>query len=137
MPVDVSWYIEGRIVYIRYHGDVTVEDKRIGAEEECDFLDKGTTPLVHVLLDITDQTSSPTNIRLIQKALDKALTHPAKGWTLAYGKEEFRMENYVNSVVTQPYQARYRTYVTQKEALEFLLYVDSTLAGLIDIENLE
>lgn len=137
MPVEVSWFLEGHIVNVRYSGDVTVEDKRVGAEQEVEFLEAGTVPLVHVLLDITDQVSSPTNIKQIQDALDKALTHPAKGWTLAFGKEEFRMENYVNTVVTQPYQVRYRTYATRQEALEFLLYVDSTLEGLIDLDSLE
>ena len=44
MPVDVSWYLEGRIVYIRYYGDVTIEDKRNGADQEYDHLDAGTAP---------------------------------------------------------------------------------------------
>ena len=101
MPVDVSWFLEGRIIYVKYYEDVTIEDKQLGAEQEYEFLEAGSVPLVHVLLDITDQISSPTNIQAIQKALDKALKHPKKGWTLAYGKEEFRMENFVNSVVTQ------------------------------------
>jgi len=134
MPVDVSWYLEGRIVYVKYYGDVTIDDKRIGAEKEHEFLDAGEVPLVHVLLDISEQTSSPTNIKSIQQALDKVLQHPSKGWTIAFGKEEFRMENFVNSVVTQSYSARYRTFVTQQEALEFLVYVDSSLKELVELE---
>lgn len=134
MPVDVSWYLAGRIVDVKYSGDVTIEDKRKGAELEYDFLEKGTAPLVHVLLNITDQTSSPTDIKAIQDALDKALKHPKKGWTLAYGKAEFRMENFVNSVVTQSSSARYRTFATMQETLEFLIYVDPSLRGLIDID---
>lgn len=134
MPVDVSWYLEGRIVDVKYSGDVTIEDKGKGAELEYDFLEQGTAPLVHVLLNITDQTSSPTDIRAIQNALDKALKHPKKGWTLAFGKEEFRMENFVNSVVTQSSSARYRTFVTLQETLEFLIYVDPSLRDLIEID---
>lgn len=134
MPVEVSWYLEGQIIYVRYYGDVSIEDKRIGAEKEYELLEAGTVPLVHVLLDIGDQTSSPTQIGEIQKALDKALNHPAKGWTLAFGKEEFRMENFVNTVVTQAYSARYRTFATEREALEFLVYVDSSLKSVIELE---
>ena len=134
MPVDLSWYVEGRVIYIKYSGDVTIEDKRIGAQQEYEFLDAGTSSLVHVLLDITDQTSSPTNIKAVQNALDKALKHPKKGWTLAFGKEEFRMENFVNSVVTQASSARYRTYVTLEETLEFLVYVDPPLREMIEID---
>jgi|GEM_PF-1523144 len=134
MPVDISWYLEGRIIYIKYFGDVTIDDKREGAEQEIALLDAGTSALVHVLLDITDQTSSPTNIKAIQEALDKALKHPKKGWTLAFGKEEFRMENFINSVVTQSSSARYRTYVTLQETLEFLVYVDPSLQDVIDID---
>lgn len=134
MSVDISWYLEGRIIYIKYYDDVTIDDKRTGAEQECALLDAGTAPLVHVLLDITDQTSAPTNIKAIQDALDKALKHPKKGWTLAFGKEEFRMENFINSVVTQSSSARYRTYVTLKETLEFLVYVDPSLREVIDLD---
>jgi hypothetical protein len=135
MPVDVSWFLEGRIIYVKYYEDVTIEDKQLGAEQEYEFLEAGSVPLVHVLLDITDQISSPTNIQAIQKALDKALKHPKKGWTLAYGKEEFRMENFVNSVVTQSSAVRYRTFVTRQETLEFLVYVDPSLRDDVDIES--
>ena len=134
MPVNISWLLEGRIVDVKYSGDVTIEDKRQGAELEFDFLEQGTAPLVHVLLNIADQTSSPTDIKAIQGALDKALKHPKKGWTLAYGKEEFRMENFVNSVVTQSFSVRYRTFSTLQETLEFLVYVDPSLRDVIDIE---
>lgn len=132
MPFDISWYREGRIIYIKYYDDVTLEDKRISAEQECELLDAGVSSLVHVLLDITEQTSSSTHIKAIQDALDKALKHPKKGWTLAFGKEEFRMENFVNSVVTQSSSARYRTFVTLQETLEFLVYVDSSLREVVD-----
>lgn len=132
MPVEISWLLEGRVINVKYSGDVTLEDKRDGAELEYEYLEAGTAPLVHVLLDITDQTSAPTNIKAIQDALDKALSHPAKGWTIAFGKEEFKMENFVNSVVTQPYSVRYRTFATRAEALEFLTYMDSTLAEFLN-----
>lgn len=133
MPFDISWYLEGRIIYIQYDDDVTIEDKRVSAEKEYEFLDAGTSPLVHVLLDVTKQTSSPTSTKAIKDALDKVLKHPKKGWTLAFGKEEFWMENFVNSVVTQSSSARYRTFTTLQETLEFLVYVDASLAELIDM----
>lgn len=132
MPFDISWYKDGHIIYIEYYGDVTLEDKQLGAEAECAYLDQATVPLVHVLLDMTNQMSSPTDIKEIQKALDKALIHPKKGWTLAFGKDDFGMDTFVNSVVTQARSARYRTFVTFEETLEFLVYVDSSLSELID-----
>ncbi len=132
MPIDISWYLDGRIIDVKYSGDVTIEDKRYGADLEFDFLEQGTAPLVHVLLNITDQTSSPTDIKAVQDALDKALKHPKKGWTLAYGKEEFQMENFVNSIVTQSSSARYRTFATKQETIEFLVYVDPSLRDVIE-----
>lgn len=134
MSIEVSWYVEGHVVYCRYFDDVTIDDKQVGAEKEYEYLEDGAVPLVHVLLDITDQTSSPTEIKDIQNALDKVLSHPAKGWTIAFGKEEFRLENFVNTVVTQSYSARYRTFATKREALEFLLHVDTSLESKIVVE---
>lgn len=135
MPFDISWYKDGHIIYIEYYGDVTLEDKRLGAEAECAYLDQATVPLVHVLLDMTNQTSAPTDIKEIQKALDKALVHPKKGWTLGFGKDDFGMDKFVNSVVTQTRSARYRTFVTLEETLDFLAYVDSSLSELIDRDS--
>ena len=134
MPVEVSWYLEGYIVLVRYSGDVTLEDKRIGAEKEVEYLDAGQAPLIHVLLDMTDQRSAPNQIKEIQAALDKALSHPAKGWTLAYGNSDEKTETFVNTVVTQSYSVRYRTFATEQEAIKFLIYVDASLTELIDID---
>lgn len=133
MPVEASWYVEGRIIHMRYSGDVTLEDKRRGGELGYELLEAGIPPFVHVLLDITDQTSAPISIKGRKDALDKTLSHPLKGWTIAFGKEEFKMENFVNSVVTQTHNLRYRSFVTLQEALEFLVYVDSTLAEFLEV----
>ena len=132
MPQQTGWYIEGRVIRVRYTGDVTLADVEQSGQEEKPLLDAGTGPLVHVLLDYTGCNSRPTSLPQMQGALEQVLHHPRKGWTIAYGRADDKLGDYVNSTLSQTANARYRSFGTLNEALAFLAHVDVTLAEQLE-----
>ena len=130
MPVVVDWRLEGRVIRIRFSGDVTLAEIEHSAAEELNYLSQGSAMLVHSLIDISQQERVTCGIEELQNVLAPVFRHPAKGWTIVYGHPQDRLSNMVNTAVAQSYQIRHRIVGTEEEAFTFLEHVDPSLKNL-------
>ncbi|HEX2622407.1 MAG TPA: hypothetical protein VHL11_19745, partial [Phototrophicaceae bacterium] len=61
MPYEFSWYVPRRVIYVRIHGDLTVNELTQLKEESRDFASKGDAP-VHAIIDTLAMTSMPHDL---------------------------------------------------------------------------
>ena len=129
MPQYTDWYLEGRIIYVHYIGDVTLEDLDASSRDELALLD-GVDHPVHILLDVTEQTSRTTDLVRVRDSLRQVLLHPNKGWTLMFGPITPRDEH-IHGIITHLYHVHFRAFDTRQEALAFLAEADESLGPLL------
>ena len=125
MAAQIFWYIDKRVIYERFHGEVTLEeftDSVTAVEEMC----AEGTPLIHVITDLLDITKWPPLLKLSGAASHETL--PGMGWTIIIvNNPALRL---ISAVVTQFAMNRMRTVKNIDEAMEFLISHDVTLAGM-------
>ena len=131
MPQETGWYIEEKVIIARYWGAVTLQDIYDSAAIEHELLESARGHTVHVLVDKIGQTSSPTELIRVREALRSVLTHPAMGWTVAYGNIQDVTRDYINVVITKSFKAHYRAFPSRVQALAFLAKADHSLRGML------
>ena len=129
MPYKHGWFLESRIFYNEYWGDVTAEEIRQLAEFNLEYLDHSDAPLVHAFINIEAMGSFPVNLSALRDSTLTTLRHPKMGWLIAYGKNN-RFVSFLIPLVTQLFQTRYRLFDTYEEAVAFLQSVDTSLPDL-------
>lgn len=131
MPVEVDWYLENRIINLKYIGDVDMQDISESAQNAYRLLEASTANYVHALQDATDLTSLPRNLKAIHEAVEVAYTHPRVGWVIAHNISNpfFR---FIANTITQLTGSRFRIVPTQADALAWLQSRDSTLSNLTE-----
>src|SRR5689334_16581788 len=83
MPYEDSWYVEKRVAIQRLYGVITVEESEMARDGVIRLLEEGT-PLVHILVDVSDVEKFPTNITAIRRMIPN-VDSPNMGWLLIYG----------------------------------------------------
>jgi hypothetical protein len=135
MPYEVKWMYENHLVYDRLFGDVTIQDAAETSQLLEQHLSEGHqagAPLVHIIVDMSEATSTPFNLREIHQVMTH-LKHPALGWTAVLGPS--KLVGMLASLITQLFKARYRTFQSIDEAVAFLKTQDQQLAAAVDLEN--
>ncbi len=125
MPIEISWLVEGRIVYVKLDGKLTFEKIHAISKAIVTHLDAGQPPYVHVLIDNQDMTSHPQTLNKLREAT-RFLKHPNLGWFIIFGSDN-PLLRFFSSVITQLAGVRWRVLGTRTEALSFLQEVDQTL----------
>lgn len=129
MSVDVSWFIKGRVILLRFEGDVTLKDVQRINREVMIYFHRADSAFVHMILDTTRVGSRyPRNIRKIAE-LSTAHRHPAMGWLISFGGNPTVL-SLIEHLVAQLLGLRYRRVRTMEEALFFLKQVDRTLVEI-------
>ena len=123
MPVEVSWYIEDRIIYSSYSGNVTIDDVRKGTQAVKKLAYEGT-PLVHNIADMLEIDTFPKNIRQIRSVIEQ-LDNNILGWTLIINHN--KLLRFIVSSISQLAKARFRIFESGDEALDFLYRMDTSL----------
>ena len=131
MPVEVGWLVEGRVILVRFWGVVRFEDIAQSVHDEIAHLDQGSALMVHSLIDISKQERVICSIESLQNILAPLFRHPAKGWTVVYGRPGDLLSTMVNTAVSQSFHLRHRIVGTREEALTFLSHVDPALKDLL------
>lgn len=134
MPHKHGWFIENRIFYNQYHGDVSAEEVQQMAITNLKYLDDSEAPLVHCFVDIENIGSIPLRFNALKESAQMSLDHPKIGWIIAYGKDN-RFVTFLGTMVTQFFKSRYRLFKTYEEAIEFLQSMDATLPDLKAADN--
>ena len=131
MPQETGWYIEGRVIVARYWGAITLQDIYDSAAIEYEMLENAGNRTIHVLVDQIGQTSSPRELLRIREILRPVLTHPARGWTVAFGNIQDVNRDYINVVITKSFKKRYRAFPSRVQALAFLAKADHSLRDML------
>lgn len=128
MAYEVSWYRPERVVYLRVYDAFTIDELSIAAE----FINEGVMngiPPVHLIVDVRDVRSIPTNVLEI-KNMNEYLGHENMGWLVIVGAHS--TVNMIAVVVTKLLKTQYRNFRFLEPALEFLSQQDETLGSLIE-----
>lgn len=121
----INWLVEGHVI--------TSNVYQIDASALVDLMtdthnlvNQSDRPLVHVIWDLTELSSYPTNLTVIRDAVRPLFENPRLGWALTVINHP--MVNFLAQVGTSMYQIRHRSSKSYDEAINFLLERDSTLS---------
>jgi hypothetical protein len=128
MPIQISWYLENRVILLVNHGESSDQDVFAVDQPMIDYLNQNQAPLVHLIIDNTGAKYIPS-VKAVTAV--KWPKHPQYGWTILVGLTN-PFQRFVNVVATNFFKARQRMFDTMDEALNFLNEVDSTLPALRD-----
>ncbi len=126
MTVRVKWLIPGALIFEKVEGTVKLEEADEFATQETTLINQSDRPLVHSMVDLSNLTTLPTNIKQIAQRVTPAFKHPHMGWLIAYGHDN-KLIKYVIAIVTGIFKVRYRLFDTVEEAIEFLMSQDQDL----------
>jgi hypothetical protein len=126
MAHEISWLLEGRVIFVRLTGVQTAEAASLFDREILPYLDNVQAPLVHLVFDTVGLEQLP-GIGVLSRF--QWLKHPKTGWVVGYPKPNGAIA-FITGFVSQLFKLRFRTFDTSQEALAFLQDVDATLPDL-------
>jgi len=120
----VNWLVEKHVVLGKiYNIDVsTLADVMMEANT---FVNESDRPLVHVIWDIKDLETYPTNINDIRQAIKPLFTNQSLGWVIVV--TDNMMTSFLAQVGSSIYGVRYHRLKTMEEALQYLSQRDPSL----------
>lgn len=117
MTYQLAWYVEKRVLYIRWPEVLTLEALKEANDEIVTYLDAGT-PLVHTIQDTSSMAKYPSNLLKLHQTLT-FLRHPALGWVLAVSHDP--MVVFLGTVLPQMSgRSRTRVFRTMADLLAFI-----------------
>lgn len=126
MPYEIGWLIENEVMYNRNWGVGTVEDIYGAMMASREMIDSSDRPVVHLLIDNRESTESP---KLIESAKVVRSVPPQEraGWVVTVHTSR-AITRFLSDVAIQMTGARYRSFNSIQEALDFLRSVDDTVS---------
>ncbi len=129
MPVLVTWYIEHRVVYARYYGEITVEEMKENNAQLETHLDAAEAP-AYILADARDAEKFPFSMSALWDVAT-GKPHPKLYWSLNVTPQ--RMQRFIATLLSQFNRVNSKQFATMEEALEFLQRLDKSLPDLSQI----
>lgn len=133
MAIEVYWLVPDHVGYLKFIGDITIEELRDAANFWYDVLESTDSQLVHALHDGTPATSLPKNLNQVRAATNDALTHEHSGWTVSVGIGDSFMR-FIALMVGKLTRMRQRILKDLDEGLVFLSEADESLPDLRQID---
>lgn len=127
MPFHIEWYQQNRVIFEKFFGNVTLDDVRgLNAQSSKMFI--AGTPLIHVIVDLSEVESFPRSMAAIKEAIKSRTTPDRLGWVLIFGTKNPILKFFV-SVIAQVAgdRVRFRLMDTFEQAENFLLEQDQTI----------
>lgn len=122
-----DWLIANKVVYVKFWGDVSVEE--IGeafAKSNTLSLASENTP-VHFLHSWGDVKTFPRKLHELRRLTTTVKGDSRRiGWVVAYGTEN-RLMRFLGDVFFQMFRVRFRMFLYEQEAIAFLRYIDPIL----------
>lgn len=131
MPHEISWYQEKRIILNRLIGSLDLETGTKASEATSQFLNEGIAP-VHLIVDMTELKSFPTNITKVN-TMNQYLKNPALGWVIVVGGNT--LSQFLVNVLSQVIRFRVAQRPTLQQAVDFLRAQDQSLAAQATVET--
>jgi hypothetical protein len=121
----MQWYVDNKILFIQYWGEVTVDDLRRQIELNNRYIDESDAPLVHMIIDVS-QITQPASMKDLTAALAGFKPHPRGGWTITVGEKD-PLTKFVSYIGRQLFRLRQRSFETFQQAVDFLKFMDTTI----------
>lgn len=122
MPYTIEWHTPSVIIALHLTGDITLTDIQAFNTDVITMLDSVDCALAHVIADFSDANLLPTKVTDLRDTLTY-LQHEHIGWTAVITHNQ--LMKFLTSIVSQMSQARFRSFETFTDAVEFIAYVDS------------
>lgn len=127
----VTWHTEGRIIYDRPQGIITIEMAQAASDAVLALLNSQTSVpanSIHLIIDMRQVQDFPRNLSSATQTL-QYMRHPALGWTLMI--TENQVQRIFASVLAQVFRVRFKMVATLEEAVSFLRRYDTTLETVL------
>ena len=132
MPVENSWFIEGRVVLTRLVGDVTVEELETASKQGTALNEAGVAP-IYGLVDMTELAHFPSRLNDFTKLIQQGKSDKL-GWIIVYGIPN-RMANFLATLFAQLIRTNFKVVNTQQEALEMIERLEGKMPDPVPIAN--
>lgn len=126
MPIDISWYEKGRVLYVQMRGSITLEtlrDASVHIRHEMDH--RGRGPAVHIIFDTLNTVSVPTQLPSLRRVMNGFLGHPQMGWMLEVTNYSIQRLN--SQTIAALARVNWRSFSDMAGALEYIRVADPTL----------
>lgn len=123
MPYSIDWEVDGRVVYERVYGDITVEELVRFNHDVSHLITNNGRPPVHIIMDLSEIGHYPYNLKdliVVRQSDDDQV-----GLTLVITQNP--KVRFMASTLGQFAGPRLRVFNTEQETLEFLTREDKTL----------
>jgi hypothetical protein len=130
MALEMSWYIDQRVICSRFYGEVTEDDLIVNGAQVDEYIQQGTRPMF-LILHTLDMTQYPTNIKEALEAISK--NRPQTGdivWTIIVSDNRFI--NFVSTITANFFKISVRSVKSLAEAEAFIAYHAPDLAPALE-----
>jgi hypothetical protein len=126
MTMKVQWYIPGKVIYIRYEGEITPVEMANAFQftsQQIDTVADGIA--VHGIGDMIGSRLSMTNLGKWNEAAQSWVKHPKLGWTIM--RLDDKIMKFFASTIIQVAKARVRIVSEYADIPQFLTGIDLNL----------
>jgi hypothetical protein len=124
MKYEFNWHIPGRVLFVEYRNNLSIEDIQSISVELESYLESGESP-VHLICDVNAVDSVPGNINKLRNELD-ILQRPEWGWVIMIGSNQ--VVGFLVSLVSQVLGLSVRTADSIEEGMKIIKRVDNSIA---------
>jgi len=128
MAYEARWYIKGKVYYVKYHDEITVEEGQQAIKDALPLLAEAHPP-VHAIVDYTENPaiSLPFRKVLETQEFQTQFQHPDIGWTVRIVEEDWDFYNLFTSMLKLRLGAKTHICQTLDEAMTFLIEHDESI----------
>lgn len=125
MPYQISWYVEPYILLLKFTGEVTIEEFADISKQSIDHISQQPHS-VYRLVDLTEVSKVPTNLRLLRAAA--ASNSSAGGKSLIYGHNP--LVGVIVNALVRLLQVNVQLVGSQEAALNWIRKNDPEIASM-------
>lgn len=131
MPYEIKWLVDGRVLYIKPVGDISVDELENSVSQIQAFMDEGEAP-IHSISDNRFVGKFPTSLSTLKKMMSP---HPkGTGWSLMI--QENAATRFIGEILTRfSGQNKLKSFTTLREGLAFLERNDASLGEISNPES--
>jgi hypothetical protein len=123
MPHQISYLIDKRVIYHRFHGHITIDEIREGSTAAADLIRRGEPP-VHDIVDATGVANLDFHLRELLNATS-FIKEPQLGWMILVGGNP--LVRFFATMLGQVGRVHFHTANDLDEAFAILQRVDPSL----------
>ncbi|MCL4248802.1 MAG: hypothetical protein KJ065_11715 [Anaerolineae bacterium] len=125
MPFQTEWLVPNAVIMTRFFGEATKEDMITSGNRSVAMIDSCDAQWVHIIVDSTAATTSPSLPATISTARSTPI-HERAGWVLTVGGQNVIVK-LAMGVARELMHLRTQSFDTVDEAIAFLKSADEAI----------